>query len=160
MRARHGRVRDDGWEVAKALRAQLEAEGKLFDDGDDLAPTTAVSSAESSESEDEEQTESSSEDDLVDFQARVSPALRVQLNLLTIKQVLRRLPELTETQKEAVYAVTGERVSTSKGAACALIRLFGRWDSNECRPEALKELNDIDTRLCHVRDALGMQPVS
>jgi len=150
----NGRVRDDGWKDAKTLRAQLEAEGKLIDD-DDLAASTAVSSAGS----EEEQAEASSEDELGDFETQVPPAMQVQLNLMTIKQQLKRLPELTKAQKDAVYEATGENVSTSNGAACALVRLYGCWDSSDCRPETLKELNDIDTKLSQVRSALFMQSI-
>lgn len=93
--------------------------------------------------------------------ADLSPTAWVQLNLLCIKQFLKRADDLTDEQRQVISQVTGEDMVTSKtGAQNALVRLFGKHDSDDRSPQSVQQLRSIDSKLGQIRAALGMQPCS
>merc|ERR1711974_572528 len=92
------RVLDPDFEALKAFRAWM---------------ATAPSFLSHEEHEDDEYS---------DYETMVPPVLKVGLNLSSIKQHLKKLPELSQNQKRVMCEVTGEQVDSTKGAANALIR--------------------------------------
>lgn len=90
--------------------------------------------------------------------AEISPVMFEQLNLLTVKQHLRKTSKLTVEQMKVISDVTGEKVRSIESAINALVRLFGYWDSTDNSAETLVKLRSFDKKLSRVRATLGLPP--
>merc|ERR1712032_71470 len=78
------------------------------------------------------------------------------MNLLTVKQHLRKKSDLSEHEKQAISEITGQDVRNGEVASNALVHLFGQYDSFDRSPETLRQLRELNAKFETVRRALGL----